>query len=361
MSGQIARTLRQLMRPAGAKPAGIERDAAAPVRRGRHALMPSTEDESSEAIGLRAAWPSEIPPRGWWQVLGRVWQQNNEDDLGNIAASCAFYTLLAMFPAMSAFVALYGLAFNPADVERQLADVAPLLPSAVFTLLAERLKALVSTGNTSLGWGAALGLLVALYSAMAGTKALFSALNIVYEEREKRSFLAFNLQALVFTLGTILGLITALSLIVVLPAVLAFVGLSALTDLVLRSLRWPLLGVLLLLGISMLYRFGPSRRAAKWRWISPGALLATLLFLVASIGFSFYVANFASYDKTYGSLGAVVILLLWLWVSAYAVLLGGELNAELELQTLRDSTVGPDRRIGRRGAFVADTIAAKRR
>lgn len=351
MGSGLVESLRSLLKPGGTGSSGG-------LGRGRHAMPPLAGESVADRHGRFATSPVAIPPRGWWAVLKRVWQQNNEDNLGVLAAGCAFYTLLAIFPAMTALVAIYGIYADPADVGGQLATAAPLLPPAAFQLISERLNALTSTGATQLGWGAAFGIALALYSAMAGTKAVFSALNIVYEEREKRSFFAFNLQALVFTLGSILALIVTLSLVVGLPAVLGLVGLDRLVDLVLRLTRWPLLAALVMLAISVVYRFGPSRRAARWRWISPGAVFATLLWIVASIEFSWYVANFASYDKTYGSLGAVVILLLWLWVSTYVVLLGGELNAELELQTARDTTVGRDDPVGRRGAFVADNVAA---
>ena len=338
------------------KPGGTNPNAGHGRGRGFHGIS-EAEIADRDPYGRHAQAPRKISRRGWWLVLQRVWQQNNEDNLGVVAAGCAFYTLLAIFPAMTAFVAIYGLWFNPADVERQLETVASLLPPAAFSLLNDRLTALTSTGNFKLGWGAALGLIIALYSATAGTKSLFAALNIVYDEREKRSFIAFNLQSIVFTLGSILGLVIALALVVVLPAVLNFLGFGGGTDLVLRLVRWPLLAGLVMLSLSLLYRFGPSRRGARWQWINPGAILGTLLWLLASAGFSFYVTSFASYDKTYGSLGAVVVLMLWLWVSAYAVLLGGELNSELELQVVKDTTIGPDRPMGRRGAYAADNVA----
>ena len=348
----LVRRLAALLKPGGTDPS---------IGHGRgrgFGAITEAEIAANDPYGRHARVPGAISRRGWWLVLKRVWQQNNEDNLGVVAAGCAFYTLLAIFPAMTAFVAIYGIWFNPADVERQLSTVSSLLPPAAFSLINDRLVALTSAGTARLGWGAALGLIIALYSATAGTKSLFAALNIVYDEREKRTFVAFNLQSLVFTLGSILGLVVALALVVVLPAALNFMGFGIVTDLIIRLIRWLLLTGLVMLSLSLLYRFGPSRRGAKWQWINPGAVLGTVLWLAASGAFSFYVTAFASYDKTYGSLGAVVVLMLWLWVSAYAVLLGGELNSELELQVVKDTTIGPDRPMGRRGAYAADNVAS---
>ena len=309
--------------------------------------------------GRHAASPGEIPAPGWRAVLARVWSEAISDQVGAAAASCGFYSMLALFPSISVLVSLYGLVADPAAVERQLDPVREFLPAATYELIAGRVRDLASKGGAELGWRLALSLLVALWSAMAATKAIMAALNVAYEEREKRGILRYNLMALAITLCGILGVSLALSIIVGVPAVLGLglAWLGPLAEAAVRAVSFALLVGSVVLGLSLLYRFAPSRADAKWRWITPGSLLAAGLWLVASLLFSFYVSNFGSYDSTYGSLGAVVVALLWFYISAFAVILGAELNAELELQTERDTTTGPERPIGRRGAFVADHVA----
>jgi membrane protein len=246
---------------------------------------------------------------------------------------------------------------DPATVAGQLEAVRDVLPPSTYELIATRAHELAAAGRTKLTWGLALSLLVALWSAMNGTKSIVAALNVAYEEREKRSLLRLNLVALLFTLGGMLGAALALAVIVVVPAALPFTWLGPLAAAAVRACSFALLLVFTVLGLAVLYRFAPSREEAKWRWITPGSLLAAGLWLLASLAFSFYVTNFGTYDAYYGALGGVVVALLWFWISAYAVILGAELNAELELQTRRDTTTGPERPPGKRGAFVADHVA----
>lgn len=310
------------------------------------------------ALGRTADRPGRIPLAGWWAVLWRVWREASSDHLPMVAASCAFYALLALFPALSVLISLYGLALDPSGVESQLAVVAGVLPATTYQMIAQRVHDLASTGQTRLGWRLAFSLMFALWTATAGTKAMMTALNMTYEEKEKRGFLRFTATAVALTLLGLVGISLALSIIVGLPAVLSFAWLGPLANLALQLVSWALLLGFLMLGLAMLYRFGPSRAEAKWRWITPGSLLVAVLWLAASLLFSFYVANFASYDVTYGSLGAVVVALMWFYISAFVVLLGAELNAELELQTWRDTTDGSPQPMGERGAFVADHVAA---
>ena len=280
------------------------------------------------------------------------------DEVGMAAASCGFYALLALFPAISVAISLYGLVADPISVEGQLEAVRGVLPASAYDLIAARVHDLASAGQTKLSWGLALSLVVALWSAMNGTKAIFAALNVAYEEREKRSILHLNLVALLFTLGGIVGVVLALAVIVVVPAALAFTWLGPLAAAAVRACSFALLLGFVVLGLALLYRFAPSRADAKWRWITPGSSLAAGLWLAASLAFSFYVSNFGAYDAAYGALGGVVVALLWFYLSAYAVILGAELNAELELQTRLDTTTPPERPMGERGAFVADHVAA---
>jgi membrane protein len=201
--------------------------------------------------------------------------------------------------------------------------------------------------------------LVSLWSAMSGVKAMIDALNVIYEQKEGRNFLKLNLVALVFTLAGFAAFLLAIAAVVVLPLILSPIGLGSLTETLTRIARWPVLLVVLLIGLAVLYRYGPDRRAARWQWVTVGSLFAAVTWIVASFLFSWYLASFANYNATYGSLGAVVGLMIWLWISTILVLLGAELNAEIEHQTARDSTVGKDKPMGARGAVMADTVGAR--
>lgn len=308
-------------------------------------------------IGLEARRPGEIPPRGWWQVLRRVWGEAFSDRISIMAAGCAFYALLALFPAISVLISLYGLWFDPTALEAQLEGARTLLPATAYDLVAQRVHALAAKGTTTLTWGVALGVLFALWSASAGTKALIVSLNAAYEEKEKRSLVRYQLTALLFTLCGVVGVAVALAVIVGLPALLQLGWLGPMAQLATSAVSYLLLVGFIMLGLALLYRFAPSRREAHWRWVTPGSAVAAGLWLLASFLFSFYVANFASYDSMYGSLGAVVAALFWFYISAFVVMLGAELNAELELQTKRDTTAGRERPMGQRGAYVADHVA----
>jgi membrane protein len=319
---------------------------------------PKARGQLDPELGHHAPSPTRIPPRGWWAVLKRVWRETTSDRMSMMAASCAFYAMLALFPSISVLISLYGLFFDPGAVEGQLEVVRGLLPAQAFDMVAQRVHDLITKGSTALSWGVVIGVLLALWSAMLGTKALIMSLNIAYEQHETRSFVRLNLIALMLTLGGILGVTVALSIIVGVPTVLRLDWLGPMAQLAIRIVSILLLIGFVVLGLAVLYRFGPARQEAKWRWITPGSLLAAVLWLVASLLFSFYVGNFGSYDATYGSLGAVVVVLMWFYISAFVVALGAELNAELELQTRRDTTTGPERPMGRRGAYVADHVAA---
>jgi membrane protein len=309
------------------------------------------------ALGRQAATPTQIPPPGWRAVLGRVWREASGDQIPMVAASCGFYALLALFPGISFLISLYGLLLDPVRVERQLQAVRDVVPAEAFDLIAAQVHKLAAAGSTKLTWGLALSLLVALWSCMSGTKALLTSLNIAYEEQEKRSFLRYNLQALLFTLGGVVGVTLALAIIVGVPAVLNLTWLGTGEALAVRVISFLLLLGFVMLGLAVLYRFGPSREEPRWHWVTPGSVAAAVVWVVASLLFSFYVGTLGSYDATYGPLGAVVVMLMWFWISAFVVLLGAELNAELELQTKRDTTTGPDRPMGERGAFAADHVA----
>jgi membrane protein len=305
--------------------------------------------------GEQAERPRDIPRRGWKEVLLRVKDEIDKDNLSIVAAGVAFYGLFAIFPAITAFVTLYGLITDPAEVEQQLAPLRDVMPEDAFGILQQQMHSVVTQASGSLGLGLLLSLALAIWSSTKGTKAIFTALNIAYGEHEERGFFSLNLWSLTFTVGGIVFIIVALLVIAAVPAALAIVGSpGGVLEFVLLALRWVVMAVLMMLALALLYRYGPSRATARFQWVSPGAIAATVLWLVASVAFSLYVRHFGSYDKTFGSLGAVVILLMWFYISAYVVCLGAELNAELERQTRRDSTTGPEKPIGTRGAYVAD-------
>jgi membrane protein len=312
--------------------------------------------EVETARGRAAETPREIPATGWRDVLWRVKDQVSEDNLSLVAAGVAFYGLLAIFPGIAATVSIYGLVVEPQTVSAQLAATSELLPSESRGIIEEQLTRVTSGATAALGLGAIVSLLLALWSANKGTQSLISALNIVYDEREKRGFLRLTLISLGLTLGIILFLIVGLAAIAVMPALFGNLGLPEQVTRLARWLRWPILGLAFVIGLGLLYRFAPSRNQPRWRWVSWGAVLATVLWLVGSALFSWYVANFGSYNETYGSIGAVAVLMMWFWLSALFVLLGAELNAEMEHQTRRDTTDGPERPMGERGAYVADTV-----
>ena len=286
----------------------------------------------------------------------RTWRSVTEDHVSVVSAGVAFFGLLAMFPAIAAFVAIAGFVMTPSDMEARISDYAAALPEGAADIITEQAVSVAAAGGGA-GWGAALGFVLALWGASKGVKSLMEGMNIAYEEEEKRGILAYNLWALALTLFLIVGLILAVSAALVAPAVATFLPLPGWIEALLTYAPWPALLVLTIFGLAVLYRYGPSRENARWRWITPGAVAATVLWLIGSIAFSVYVTNFASYNATYGALGGVIVLLTWFWLSAFAVLLGAELNSEIEHQTARDTTTGEARPMGERGAEKADSVA----
>ena len=320
-----------------------------------------TSAQPQDRSGRNADRPTAIPSRGWWEVLQRVWDEVGKDNMSIIAAGCAFYGLLGLFPAITALVAVYGLMADPSTIEQQIGSLGAVVPPEAVTLIKNQAHAVASAGSTKLSWSAALALLLALYGATSGVKTFFEALNIAYEEQETRSFIRLNLVAFLFTAAGIVGVTIVITVIVGMPIALDYLPLGPLGLWLVGLGSWLLVSVLVLIGLALLYRFGPSRAPARWRWVTPGSLLAAVLWLLGSLAFSIYVAKFAAYGQTYGALGGVVVLLMWLFISAFVILLGAELNAELELQTKRDTTTGAPRPMGSRRAYAADHTAATRR
>jgi membrane protein len=322
----------------------------------RRTTVESRRDDIQTGHGRHAPRPSDIPALGWWDIGWRVWSEVGEDRVMLVAAGVTFYLLLALFPALAAFVSLYGFVADPDTVADHVSHLGGLLPSAGVDIIRTQLDDLASQDEQALGIGFLIGLAIALWSANNGVKALFEAMNIAHEEQEKRGFLMLNLTSIAFTMGALLIGIALILTVGAVPAMLAYLRLDAWAETLIAIGRWPVLLVAILTGISLIYRFGPSRRAPKWRWLSWGAAIATIVWVGASWGFSFYLQNFANYNATYGSLGAVIGLMMWTWISVIILIVGAEINAEMEHQTKCDSTVGEPKPMGERGAVVADTL-----
>jgi membrane protein len=307
--------------------------------------------------GHDASTPSQIPARGWLDIFKRLFWSFNDDRIMLIAGGVTFYLLLALFPALAAFVSTYGFFADPATVTQHIALLDDLVPVDGLQIIHDHLDSLTSQDPGALGFGILLGLLVAFWSANNGVKAIFEALNIAYGEKEKRSFLWLNMVALAFTLGAMLTAVLMIAALGILPVVLNLMRLESMAEILLSLARWPLLVLVLGTGVMLLYRYGPSREPAKWRWLTWGATFSTLTWMAASAGFSYYLQNFAQYNVTYGSLGAIIGFMMWTWISVIILVLGAELNAAMEHQTAVDSTTGRPLPMGERGAFVADTVA----
>ena len=308
--------------------------------------------------GRKAEAPWQITWTGWKDILWRTYQELSDDRLVAVAAGVVFYGLLAVFPAITALVSLYGLFADANTINQHLTLAAGILPQGGLDIVQDQVNRITSKGDATLGFGFLFGLALAVWSANAGMKAIIDALNVVYDEKEKRGFFWLNLTSLAFTVAAIISLLLAIAAVIVLPVLLNYIGLSDFSETLLRVLRWPALLVLIIMGLAVLYRFGPSRTEPRWEWLSVGSVAAGVAWLVVSALLSWYLANFANYDATYGSLGAAIGFMMWLWISAIVILFGAELNSEIEHQTARDSTVGGEKPLGRRGAAMADTVGA---
>jgi membrane protein len=316
-------------------------------------------DAHERGRGRNASTPTDVPAKGWMDILARTKQQLNEDNLTVVAAGVAFYGFVAVVPALAATVAIYGLVADPSQVTDQITALARVLPGEALPLLRDQMIRI--TGNDqAAGVSAVIGVLIAIYSSANATKAMMSGLNIAYDETEKRGFFKLSLIAIVLTIGAILAAVMAVGLVAVLPTVLHHLHITSGIEMLLNVVRWPLVVGGFMGSLAVLYRLGPCRNDAKWFWVTPGAIVAAVLWLIGSAAFSLYVSKVGSYDKTYGPLGAVVVFLMWLYISALTVLIGAELNSELERQTKRDTTEGPEKPLGDRGATSADTVGPSR-
>jgi membrane protein len=305
--------------------------------------------------GRQADTPQEIPPQGWKDIAKRTMKSIKEDQVPLLSAGVAYYTLLALFPAAIAGVSIYGLVANPDTVRDQINKLTKMLSPSTADLVGEQIRQVTSGAGGALGLATALGILTALWSASSGMKALITGVNLAYDETESRKFVKLRGLALLLTLGAMVLLGVALALIVGFPAVandwptpLAWTA---------GILRWVLLAVLLVVALAVLYRYAPNRDEPRWTWVSWGSAIATLLWILASVGFSVYAKSFGNYNKTYGALAGVIILMFWLFLTSFVVLVGAELNTEMELQTVKDTTKGPAQPMGERGGHAADHVA----
>jgi membrane protein len=317
--------------------------------------------DEAEARGRQATTPSEIPPQGWKDILLRVFANISKHRVLALAAGMTYYSILAIFPAIAALVAVYGLFSDPTTIMRHLDQMGGFLPGGAIDVAREQLTRVSSKGSQTLGITFAIGLGTSLWSANAAMKSLFDTMNIVHGEDEKRGFFKLNAISLGFTLGGIVFVMVALGSIVAVPILLGYVGLTGAGDLLLRVGRWPAMFLVLTLALAVIYRYGPSRETARWRWVTWGSAVAALLWIGVSGAFSWYAANFGKFNETYGSLGAVIGFMTWLWISAIVILLGAEIDAEMEHQTTRDTTSGASKPLGTRGARVADTVGSAQR
>jgi membrane protein len=308
--------------------------------------------------GEPAGSPAEIPARGWWAVLKRIVRQFNEHRLMYEAASVIFFVLLAVFPALAALVSLYGFFADPKTMADHLTMLASVMPGGSMDILKEQMARVAANGSGRLGFGLVFGLVVSLWSANQGMKALFNVLNVAYGEEETRSYVRLTLVTLAFTLASLVFALLAIAVVVVVPAALQFAHLDGEGAPLISLLRWPVMLVVVTLFLSAIYRYGPSRSHARWQWVTWGGAFAAVAWVIVSLAFAYYVSRFGTYNRTYGSLGAVIGFMTWIWFSVMVVLLGAELNAELVRQAALDTaqaTARP-RRTGVAGPAVTGVM-----
>ena len=290
--------------------------------------------------------------------MWRVWQSLTQDHVMLIAGGVTFYLLLALFPALVAFMSIYGIFLDPSTAVDHAQSLRGLFPPAALDMIAEQLTRLTMKKTDTLTFGLIVSLIIAFWSANGGVKAMIEGLNFAYGEREKRSFLRLNFIAFAFTLGAMALMLLLFLALAVMPAILALFRFGPVANVAFGLLRWPLLVMVLGVALTVLYRFGPSRRSPRWRWVTWGSAFATISWLFMSLAFSAYLETVADFNASYGALAAPIGFLLWVWLSIIVIILGGEINGELEHQTAVDTTIGPDRPMGQRGAVVADTLGA---
>lgn len=307
--------------------------------------------------GEEANWPFQIPFKGWLDIGKRVWQEMKTDHVQIVSAGVAFYFFLAIFPTIVAAISIYSLVLDPPQIQNQISRLNLILPESAYGMITDFLTPMLEQSKREIGWGLGISVLISIWSANKGTNALFQGINIAYDQPESRNIFKRNLITLLFTLcGLVLGLISLL-IVIFFPLLIHKFGLISEIEAVLTWFRWVILGLILVSALSMVYKVAPNRRNPRFRWVSFGAFIGTSLWLAGSMLFSWYVSNFGSYDDLYGSFAAVAILMLWLFLTAFIVLMGAEINSEMEHQTRIDTTIGKPLPMGKRNAYHADRCA----
>lgn len=305
--------------------------------------------------GRDATTPRQIPAKGWKDTLIRVKEGVKFDRISMVAAATSYYALFALVPALTSIVLIYAWVSDPSDISRHISQVSDVMPKEMQSLLQSQLSSLASQAG-GVGFGAILAVLISLWSASKGSKALMTAMNVIYNQREERGFIKYNALGLGLTLLAIILSLVAIAVIVGLPAVTSQFNFPGAVQTGISILSWAVLLGLFSFFLSCVYRFGPNRNTAQWKWVSWGAVFAAVLWALVSGLFSWYAAKYGDFNKTYGSLGAIIVLMTWFYLSSFVILLGGEINAELEHQTKRDTTEGEVKPMGSRDAHVADTV-----
>jgi membrane protein len=343
----------------------VEEKAARRAAAAKAASEPPTQDPDrppagapspEELPGIHAEKPTDIPWRGWKQVLKRAWAENKADNMPIIAGGVAFFGFLSIFPALIALLSLYGLVATPETVARQVENLSAQLPDSAAQIIEEQLNAIVANSGSALTLGLIVSILAALWSASGGVGNLITAVNLAYDEVEARNFVKLKLMSLGLVLGSIVFVLITFGLIAVVPAVLGALPLGVVGTILAQVVRWVLLLAVFAGALAVLYRVAPDRDAPRFSWVSLGAVVVTIVWAIVSVGFSLYVDNFGSYDKTYGAIAGVIVLMLWLYLTCYLVLLGAEINSETEHQTAHDTTTGEPKPMGVRDAKMADEL-----
>jgi len=306
--------------------------------------------------GIEAEKPTQIPWRGWKQILKRSWAENKADNMPIIAGGVAFFGFLSIFPALIALISIYGLVASPESVAKQVENLSKQLPHSAADLIGTQLKSIVNNSGSALSISLVISILAALWSASGGMGNLITAVNLAYDEVEARNFVKLKLTSLALTLGAIVFVLITFGLVAVVPAVITALPLGIVGTILAQVATWVVLLGVFAGALAVLYRVAPDRDAPKFRWVSLGAVIVTLVWAAVSVGFAVYVNNFGSYDKTYGAIAGVIVLMLWLYLTCYLVLLGAEINSEAEHQTAHDTTKGDPQPMGDRDAKMADTL-----
>jgi membrane protein len=315
--------------------------------------------KASKYRGEEAKWPHQIPISGWIDIGKRVFKEMKLDHVQIISAGVAFYFFLAIFPTFVAAISIYSLVLEPSQIENQISHLNSILPEQAFIMITDFLEPILQRPKKEIGWGVFISIIISIWSANKGTSALFQGVNIAYDEIDGRSIIKKNLLSLLFTLGGLfLGLISLL-IVIFFPLLVKNLGLNPELEAILKWFRWVFLGFILILNLTMIYKIAPFRTNPRFSWVSWGAVIGSLFWLAGSMLFSWYVSNFGSYDDLYGSFAAVAILMLWLFLTAFIVLMGAEINSEMEHQTRYDTTTGAQKPMGKRNAYHADHCAVE--